>query len=249
MPTQSPAVAQRRVGPALPLPQRRITTRCSPTSTAQSPAVVQRRTLRVQGLPCPAPKEDHHKVQSHFNGPISRRAQIPKLKRLAALFPFVDFGPFSAEALGPRSARALPDTTCPPFSTVSTPPSGALGPSSGPCLADTTRLPLSTCPSRLNPKLRRPLPGTGRPEKRSAQFKAIHTHPYAHRHPVGRVQGVPQRTTITRCSPTSTAQPPPWSNARKVWVQGLPCLTGVWERRDNRGHRATHGPGRRSTER
>ena len=125
----------------------------------------------------PAPKEDHHKVQSHFNGPISRRAQIPKLKRLAALFPFVDFGPFSAQALVPRSARALPDTTCPPFSTVSTPPSGALGPSSGPCLADTTCLPLSTCPSRLNPNLRRLLPGTGRPEKRSAQFKAIHTHP------------------------------------------------------------------------
>ena len=51
------------------------------------------------------------------------------------------------------------------FSTVSTPPSGALGPSSGPCLADTTCLPLSTCPSRLNPKLRRAAPGTDRPGK------------------------------------------------------------------------------------
>ena len=82
-----------------------------------------------------------------------------------ALFPFVDYGPFSTETHDPRSARALADTTYSPFSTVSTPPSGALGPSSDPCLADTTCLPLSTCPSRLNPKLRRPLPGTGCPEK------------------------------------------------------------------------------------
>ena len=83
---------------------------------------------------------------------------------LAALFPFVDFGPFSTEAVGPRLARALADTTCCPFPTVSTPLSGALGPSSAPCLADTTYLPLSTCPSRLNPKLRRVPPGTGRTE-------------------------------------------------------------------------------------
>ena len=82
-----------------------------------------------------------------------------------ALFPFVDFGPYFTEAVGPRSARALADTTCPPFSTVSTPPSGALGPPSRPCLADTVRFPLSTCPSRLNPKLRRAAPGTEEPEK------------------------------------------------------------------------------------
>ena len=77
-----------------------------------------------------------------------------------ALFPFVGFGPYFTEALRLRSARALADTTCPPFSTVSTPPSGALGPPSRPCLADTVRFPLSTCPSRLNPKLRRAAPGT-----------------------------------------------------------------------------------------
>ena len=81
------------------------------------------------------------------------------------LSPFVHFGPSFTEALGLRSARALADTTCPPFSTVSTPPSGALGPSSGPCLADTTRLLLSTCRSRLKPKLRRVPPGTGPPQK------------------------------------------------------------------------------------
>ena len=89
---------------------------------------------------------------------------------------------------GPRPTFG-PRPTYSPFSTVSTPPSGALGPSSGPCLADTTRLPLSTCPSRLNPKLRRPLPGTGRPEKRSAQFKASQTHPCAHRHRRGKGAG------------------------------------------------------------
>ena len=74
----------------------------------QSPAVVQRRTLRVQGLPCPAPKEDHHKVQSHFNGPISRRAQIPKLKRLAALVSLCRFRaifrPGPRPTFGPRPA-------------------------------------------------------------------------------------------------------------------------------------------------
>ena len=82
-----------------------------------------------------------------------------------ALFPFVDFSPFSTEAVGPRSARALADTTCLPLSTFSTPPSGALGLPSGPCLAATTCLPLSTCPSRLKPKLRRVPPGTEEPEK------------------------------------------------------------------------------------
>ena len=39
------------------------------------------------------------------------------------LFPFVHFGPSCTEALGLRSARALADTTCSPFSTVSTTPS------------------------------------------------------------------------------------------------------------------------------
>ena len=59
------------------------------------------------------------------------------------LFPF--FGLFNAPRMGPR-------------------------PSSGPCLAATTCLLLSTCPSRLNRKLRRDLPGTGSRKKRAAQF-------------------------------------------------------------------------------
>ena len=90
------------------------------------------------------------------------------------LFPFVDFSPFSTQAVGPRSARALVDTTCSSLSTFSTPPSGALGLPSGPCLAATTCLPLSTCPSRLKPKLRRVPPGTEEPEKTRAtiQFKS-----------------------------------------------------------------------------
>ena len=108
-----------------------------------------------------------------------------------ALFPFVDFGPSCTEALGLRSARALADTTCSPFSTVSTPPSGALGPSSTPCLADTTRLPLSTCPPRLNPKLRGVPPSSGSRKNAFRQFNA------------NRLLPSPARSTPTTRSPTA----------------------------------------------
>ena len=108
-------------------------------------------------------------------GPNQRRNAGSSSPPAPALFPFVDFTPFFTGADGPRSARALADTTCPPFSTVSTPPSGALGPSSGPCLADTTCLPLSTCPSRCKPKLERVSSGTEEGKRRAAQFKAIQT--------------------------------------------------------------------------
>ena len=170
-----------------------------------------------------APKEDHHKVQSHFNGPISRRSPSsprcgcracpkggppqgavplqrpnpppgpnPQAKAAGRLVSLCRFPAISAQALGLRSARALPDTTCLPFSTVSTPPSGALGPSSRPCLADTTCLPLSTCPTRLNPKLRRPLPGTGRPEIRA------HTIPIKSNRPLPCRRCRPVRLTLHR---------------------------------------------------
>ena len=107
------------------------------------------------------------------------------------LFPFVGFGPSCTEALGLRSARALADTTCSPFSTVSTPPSGALGPSSTPCLADTTRLPLSTCPPRLNPKLRGVPPSSGSRKNAFRQFNA------------NRLLPSPARSTPTTRSPTA----------------------------------------------
>ena len=124
------------------------------------------------------PKDDHRKVQSHFNGPISRRSPAAarcRCRASPALFPFVDFGPSFTEALGLRSARALADTTCSPLSTFPTPPRGAVRPPSGQCLADTTCLPLSTCPSRLNPKLRRVAPGGTSRKKRTAQFSSVQT--------------------------------------------------------------------------
>ena len=124
------------------------------------------------------PKDDHRKVQSHFNGPISRRSPAAArcgCRASPALFPFVDFGPSFTEALGLRSARALADTTCSPLSTFPTPPRGAVRPPSGQCLADTTCLPLSTCPSRLNPKLRRVAPGRTSRKKRTAQFSSVQT--------------------------------------------------------------------------
>ncbi len=119
-------------------------------------------------------------------GPNQRRNADPSLPLAAAaarcgcracpaLFPFVDFGPSFTQALGLRSARALPDTTCSPLSTLPTPPSGAVRPPSGQCLADTTCLPLSTCPDPLKPRLHRVAPGrTGR-KKRDGQFKATQT--------------------------------------------------------------------------
>ena len=133
MPTQSPTVTHRPqgvgAGPALPLPQRRITTRCSPTSTAQSPAAAQRRTLRVQGPALPCPKGGSPQGAVPFQRPNLPPGPNPQAKAAApALFPFVDFGPFSAEALGPRSARALPDTTCPLFRPFQHPPAGPSAP-------------------------------------------------------------------------------------------------------------------------
>ena len=81
------------------------------------------------------------------------------------LSPFVHFGQFFTQAIGLHSARALPDTTCSPLSTLPAPPKPAPSNPSRPCLADTVRFPLSTCPASLKPKLRRVPPGTGRPEK------------------------------------------------------------------------------------
>ena len=112
----------------------------SPTSTAQSPAVAHRPQGVGAGLALPS------------------------------LLPFVGFGPLFAQAVGPRSARALPDTVCSHFSAISTPPAGPLGPHRARAWQLRLCLLLSTCPSRLNPKLRRDLPGTGSRKKRAAQF-------------------------------------------------------------------------------
>ena len=116
-------------------------------------------------------------------GPTQRRNAGPSLPLAAAAAPttclvsLCRFPPLSTEAVGPRSARALVDTTRFPLSTFSTPPSGAVRPPSGQCLADTVRFPLSTCPARLKPKLHRVPPGTEEPEKNachnSVQIKPL----------------------------------------------------------------------------
>ena len=225
-----------------------------------------------RACPAPAPKEDHHKVQSHFNGPISRRSPTPNAEGAGPALPCPKGG--SPQGAVPLQRPNLPPGPNPQakaagrlvslcrFRAISRPgPRPTFGPRP-------RRYDLSPFFDRFNTPQRGPRPlirsVPGRydsspfvdlsvaPQSQAAPASSRHRPPgktlstiqsnsyppYAHRHPVGRVQGVPQRTTITRCSPTSTAQPPPWSNARKVWVQGLPCLTGVWERRDNRGHRA-----------
>ena len=151
--------------------------------TTQSPASAQRRhaktagRLWVQGLPCQG---------------VGAGLALPRCgcRACPALFPFVDFGPSFTEALGLRSARALADTTCSPLSIFPTPSNRGRQPPSRPCLADTVRLPLSTCPSRLNPKLRRAAPGTGRPEKRAHTIPIKSNRPLPCRRKL-RVQGLP----------------------------------------------------------
>ena len=118
-------------------------------------------------------------LRGRAGGPNQRRNAGSSSPPAPALFPFVDFAPFFTGAAGPRSARALADTTCPPFSTVSTPPSGALGPSSGPCLADTTCPPLSTCPSRLKPKLESVSSGTEEGKKMRSTIQSNSDRPPA----------------------------------------------------------------------
>ena len=175
---RGPTVARCHPPFAGPIPRRSPAARCHLPLSPHLP------------IAYPTPMPTARSMSSHFQGPTPASEQHPqagaagrlrvrpllgRLCRLALppclcgcdLFPFVDFGPFSAEALGPRSARALADTTCSPLSTFPTPPSGAVRPPASQCLADTVRLPLSTCPARLNPKLRRAPPGTGRPEIRA----------------------------------------------------------------------------------
>ena len=116
-------------------------------------AAAQRRTLRVQGLPC----------QGVGAGPA------PPLP----CFPLSISGhpsprPSASVRLAPWQIRLVP--LCRRFRR---PPAGPSDhrPASAWQIRLTT-LPLSTCPSRLNPKLRRVAPGRTSRKKRTAQFKA-----------------------------------------------------------------------------
>ena len=79
----------------------------------------------------------------------------------------------------PVRPSALADTTCPPFPTVSTPPSGALGPSSGPCLADYDLSPfvdLSVAPqTQAGPRFLRHGGGKKTRSTHSTQLKPRHS--------------------------------------------------------------------------
>ena len=176
LPTPTAVVAQRRKLRVQGLPQRTSPARCSSHFNGpiprRSPAAAK---VWVQGLPQRTSPARCSSTSTAQSPTVALPPQRCGCRACPALFPFVDFTPFFTGADGPRSARALSDTTCPSFSTVSTPPSGPLGPSSGPCLSDTTCLPLSTCPSRLKPKLESVSSGTEEGKKRAAQFKAIQT--------------------------------------------------------------------------